>query len=163
MSDSRDLIRAIMDEDFVSAKELTNSLLFSTVADNIDDVRAEVGQSIYGDIDEKWDTSTVVSPSEKGEHTKKSVAELKKQLSALKSSGPHKKGSPEYGNMKELQFAIRAKTGWGSVEEGKDYDQDGTVEAPKDEVLGSRINAAVKAGKLTPAQAAKTKNKGKYR
>jgi len=51
MSDSRDLIRAIMDEDFVAAKELTNSLLFSTVADNIDDVRAEVGQSIYGDID----------------------------------------------------------------------------------------------------------------
>jgi hypothetical protein len=49
MSDSRDLIRAIMDEDFVAAKELTNSLLFSTVADNIDDVRAEVGQSIYGD------------------------------------------------------------------------------------------------------------------
>jgi hypothetical protein len=40
-----------MDEDFVAAKELTNSLLFSTVADNIDDVRAEVGQSIYGDID----------------------------------------------------------------------------------------------------------------
>jgi len=51
MSDSRDLIRAIMDEDFVAAKELTNSLLFSTVADNIDDVRAEVGQSIYGEID----------------------------------------------------------------------------------------------------------------
>jgi hypothetical protein len=51
MSDSRDLIRAIMDEDFVAAKELTNSLLFSTVADNIDDVRAEVGQDIYGDID----------------------------------------------------------------------------------------------------------------
>lgn len=98
MSDSRDLIRAIMDEDFVAAKELTNSLLFSTVADNIDDVRAEVGQGIYGDI-----------------------------------------------------------------EEAKDYDQDGTVEAPKDEVLGSRINAAVKAGKMTPAQAAKTKNKGKYR
>jgi hypothetical protein len=87
-----------MDEDFVAAKELTNSLLFSTVADNIDDVRAEVGQSIYGDI-----------------------------------------------------------------EEAMDYDQDGTVEAPKDEVLGSRINAAVKAGKMTPAQAAKTKNKGKYR
>lgn len=98
MSDSRDLIRAIMDEDFVAAKELTNSLLFSTVADNIDDVRAEVGQGIYGDI-----------------------------------------------------------------EEAKDYDQDGTVETPKDEVLGSRINAAVKAGKMTPAQAAKTKNKGKYR
>ena len=98
MSDSRDIIRAIMDEDFVAAKELTNSLLFSTVADNIDDVRAEVGQSIYGDI-----------------------------------------------------------------EEAKDYDKDGTIESPKDEVLGSRINAAVKSGKLSPQQAAKTKNKGMYR
>jgi len=97
MSDSRDLIRAIMDEDFVSAKELTNSLLFSTVADNIEDVRAEVGQSIYGDI-----------------------------------------------------------------EEAKDYDLDGRFENPKNEVHGSRINAAVKAGRLSPAQAARTKSKGKY-
>lgn len=98
MSDSRELIRAIMDEDFVTAKEITNGLLFSTVADHIDDVKAEVGMNLFDEL-----------------------------------------------------------------EEGKDYDKDGTIESPKDEVLGSRINAAVKAGKLSPQQAAKTKNKGMYR
>ena len=98
MSDSRELIRAIMDEDFVSAEEITNGLLFSTVADHIDDVKAEVGMNLFDEL-----------------------------------------------------------------EEGKDYDKDGTIESPKDEVLGSRINAAVKSGKLSPQQAAKTKNKGMYR
>jgi len=101
MSDSRELIRAIMDEDFVSAKEITNGLLFSTVADHIDDVKAEVGMNLFDDLDEQM-----------------------------------------------------AKA---------DFDKDGTRETAQQEVLGSRINAAVKSGKLSPEQAAKTKNKGKYR
>ena len=123
MATSNNLIRAIMDEDFVSAKELTNNLLFAAVADELEAARMEVGTNLFG-CDEC--DSEEVSEG---------------YMSANRYSGgtlPKKKVS-------------------------KDYDKDGTVESPKDEVLGSRINAAVKSGNLTPAQAAKTKNKGMYR
>jgi hypothetical protein len=68
-------------------------------------------------LDEKWGKPTVVSPEEKGKYSGKSKAELLKSYNALKKSGPHKKGSPEYGRMRELAFAIRAKSGWGKVDE----------------------------------------------
>ena len=64
---------------------------------------------------EKWATSTQVSSSEKGKYAGKTKAELLKQYNHLKSTGPHKKGSPEYGRMRELAFAIWAKSGWGKV------------------------------------------------
>lgn len=66
-------------------------------------------------INEKWGTETQVSPQEKGKYAGKTKAELLKQYNALKKSGPHKKGSPEYSRMRELAFAIRAKSGWGKV------------------------------------------------
>lgn len=68
-------------------------------------------------VAEKWDTETKVAPSEQGKYSGKTVEDLRKSLVALKKSGPHAKGSKEYGRMKELQFAIRAKTGWGKVDE----------------------------------------------
>ena len=68
-------------------------------------------------INEKWDTKTVVSPREKGEYAGKTKAELLKSYNTLKQSGPHKQGSPEFGRMRELAFAIRAKSGWGKVKE----------------------------------------------
>lgn len=67
------------------------------------------------DLDEKWGKSTVVSPEERGKYKGKTLADLHKAYNALKASGPHPKGSPEYGRMHELAFAIRAKTGWGKV------------------------------------------------
>lgn len=67
------------------------------------------------ELDEKWGTATKVSPAEKGKYSGKNVDELLKSYRALKKSGPHKRGSPEYGRMRELAFAIRAKTGWGGV------------------------------------------------
>ena len=66
-------------------------------------------------LDEKWGKSTVVSPEEKGKYHGKSKAELLAAYNKLKASGPHKKGSAEYGRMRELAFAIRAKSGWGKV------------------------------------------------
>jgi len=66
-------------------------------------------------IDEKWGTTTKVSPEERGKYKGKTKAELLKSYNELKASGPHKKGSPEYGRMRELAFAIRAKSGWGKV------------------------------------------------
>jgi hypothetical protein len=69
------------------------------------------------DLQEKWDEPTRVAPSEKGKYKGKTKAELKKQYDRLKASGPHKKGSPEFGRMRELAFAIRAKSDWGKVDE----------------------------------------------
>lgn len=70
-----------------------------------------------GAIEEKWGTPTKVSPEEKGKYAGKSKAELLKQYNALKDSGPHSKGSPAYGKMRELAFAIRAKSNWGKVKD----------------------------------------------
>ena len=75
------------------------------------------GHEIAKKIDEKWDTETTVSPEEKGKYKGRSKAELLKQYNALKASGPHKKGSKEYGTMRELAFAIRAKSNWGKVKD----------------------------------------------
>lgn len=70
-----------------------------------------------GQLVEKWGTPTKVNPKEKGKYAGKTKAELLKSYNALKKSGPHKKGSPEYGRMRELAFAIRAKSGWGKVKD----------------------------------------------
>ncbi len=67
-------------------------------------------------IGEKWGEETKVSPSERGKYKGKTIEELRKSYNALKASGPHHKGSHEYGRMRELAFAIRAKTGWGGVD-----------------------------------------------
>lgn len=71
-------------------------------------------------IEEKWGTQTKVSPSEKGKYEGKTKSELLSQYNKLKASGPHKKGSPAYGKMRELAFAIRAKSGWGKVKDDDD-------------------------------------------
>ena len=68
------------------------------------------------DLNEKWGEETQVSASERGKYKGKSLEELRKSYNALKKSGPHKRGSPEHGRMRELAFAIRAKTGWGGVD-----------------------------------------------
>jgi len=67
-------------------------------------------------LSEKWGTETQVSPQERGKYSGKTKAELLKAYNTLKKSGPHPKGSDEYGRMRELAFAIRAKTGWGKVQ-----------------------------------------------
>jgi hypothetical protein len=123
MSTSHNLIRAIVDEDFVSAKELTNNLVFTAVSDQLDQLKQEVAANLFTECEE---CGSDVSEG---------------YMSANRYSG---------GTLPKKKI-------------NKDYDKDGTVETPQDEVLGSRINAAVKSGNLTPAQAAKTKNKGMFR
>jgi hypothetical protein len=68
------------------------------------------------DLNEKWGTETRVSAQERGKYTGKTKEDLLKNYRALKKSGPHARGSAEYGRMRELAFAIRAKSGWGKVE-----------------------------------------------
>jgi len=77
---------------------------------------------------EKWAGDVKLNPAKKGMFKGKTKAELEKQLAALHKSGPHKKGSPEYTKQQELNFAIRAKSGWkDDMEEGagaKDWHDD---------------------------------------
>ena len=59
-------------------------------------------------VNEKWAHKAHINPKEKGKHSDKSVSELRSELAKAKKSG-------NTGLMKELNFAIRAKTGWGKV------------------------------------------------
>lgn len=72
---------------------------------------------IQAELEEKWGTETKVSAAERGKYEGKTKAELLRMYHDLKSRGPHKKGSKEYGRMRELAFAIRAKSDWGKVEQ----------------------------------------------
>ena len=75
----------------------------------------ENSESKEKNVSESWADSKPLNPAKKGMFDGMSKAELEKELAALKQSGPHKKGSPEYTKEKELAFAIRAKSGWGKV------------------------------------------------
>jgi hypothetical protein len=94
---------------------------FYNLNKKLDEIRAtpelKHGQLNESVVAEKWGTETNVSPEEKGKYAGKGKAELLKAYNALKASGPHKKGSPEFGKMRELAFAIRAKSDWGKVKE----------------------------------------------
>jgi hypothetical protein len=68
------------------------------------------------ELDEKWGTPTKVAASERGKYKGRSLEDLRSAYKALKASGPHSRGSEEFGRMRELAFAIRAKTGWGGVD-----------------------------------------------
>lgn len=87
-------------------------------------------------IEEKWDVDYKVSPSEKGKYDGMTVSELESELKKLKDSGPHEMGTAAYGKMKELMFAIRAKTGWGSVSESQNLNESLTVWIVKDPSTG---------------------------
>jgi len=68
-----------------------------------------------GMMGENWGVKNAVHPSKKGMFKGKTKGELKKQVSKLKATEPHKKGSAAYTKQKELNFAIRAKSGWGKA------------------------------------------------
>ena len=72
-------------------------------------------KEITEQLDEKWGKPTRVSPEERGKYRGKTKAELLAAYNKLKASGPHPRGTPEFGRMRELAFAIRAKSGWGQV------------------------------------------------
>lgn len=71
----------------------------------------------------KWGKEDVVNPSEKGKYDGKTKADLKKMLRDVKEKQESYKEShdgkakKEYTDkIKELNFAIRAKSDWGEVE-----------------------------------------------
>jgi len=73
-------------------------------------------RKIQSKLFEKWDKEVKTPKSERGKYDGKSLGWLRKELAKLKKSGPHKRRSKEFKKMKELEFAIRAKTGWGKVD-----------------------------------------------
>lgn len=83
---------------------------------------------------EAWGVTMKTDPKERGKHADKTVAQLRSQLKGLKAKGPHSRESKEYGLMKELQFAIRAKTGWGKV--GASVEKDSADLAERKAKLG---------------------------
>jgi hypothetical protein len=80
--------------------------------------KSVAGRKHHEELDEKFATPAKVNPAKKGMFAGKTKAELQKQYNRLKATGPHHKGSPEFTKMKELAFAIRAKSGWGKMDEG---------------------------------------------
>jgi len=68
-------------------------------------------------LEEKWKGDADIEAT--GEYADKTVAELRKMYNALKKSGPHKAGSEPNTKMKQIAFAIRAKTGFGKVGESE--------------------------------------------
>lgn len=61
-------------------------------------------------LSEKWKKSHTVPKEERGKHSNKSVSELRNQLKKAKERG-------DTDLVRELNFAIRANTGWGKVKE----------------------------------------------
>lgn len=69
-------------------------------------------------LEEKWGVTDAVSSKEKGKYNNWTLADLRSERSKLKAK---KERTPaESGKLKELNFAIRAKTGWGKVTEESD-------------------------------------------
>jgi len=79
----------------------------------------QVGAMKEDELDEKIEGGIKLNPEKKGMFDGKTKSELMSQYNKLKASGPHKLGSSESTKMKELAFAIRAKSGWGKVKEAE--------------------------------------------
>ena len=78
-------------------------------------MRENLEDQVEAAVSEKWKGDAEIEPT--GEYSNRTVSSLRKEYKKLKDSGPHEKGSDDYEKMRELAFAIRAKTGWGKVEE----------------------------------------------
>lgn len=85
-------------------------------SDKSDQYLSRRRKAIAKDIEEGWDTATQVNPNERGKYEGKTKEELLAQYNALKKTGPHPKGTPQYSKMRELAFAVRAKSNWGKVQ-----------------------------------------------
>ena len=188
MSTPHDLIRAIIDEDFVAAKEITNNLVFTAVSDELEVAKMEVASTLFPTEDavDEAVTAKRIRILRKAQRTGKPVTgdtkdfmnrsyarKLYKLKSKEKGLGESEMSANRYGGGKPF-FPNAPKKGSAATVAGgkglhkgnmsaKDFDQDGKIESPKDEVHGSHINAAVKSRKLSPNAASKTKSKGKYR
>lgn len=152
MSNAHDLIKAIIDEDFISAKEITNNLVFAAVSNELEVAKMEVASALFPTEDAVDEAVTA------------------KRIRILRKS--QRTGKPVTGDTKDWMnrsyarklYKLKSKEkglGEGKMS-AKDFDRDGKIETAQKETFGSRINAAVKSGNLSPRAAHRTKNQGKY-
>ena len=66
-------------------------------------------------IEEKWGTDYETPEKKRGMWDGYSKADLEAERSKLKSSGPHDADSAKATRLKQVNFALRAKSGWGKV------------------------------------------------
>lgn len=94
-------------------------------AKELGEIGQEIGNS-FSMATKAWGVETEVDPREEGKYSGRSVESLREEYNELKGQGPHKEDSAKDKKMKELAFAIRAKTGWGKVgaKKGKDKKKD---------------------------------------
>jgi bacterioferritin len=93
----------------------------------------------------KWGGSGEIDQSEAGKYNGWTLEDLRKKLKELKDSGPHKEGSPEFEQQNEIEFAIRAKTGWGKVTSSVNVSMGAPI-VPNKETLLPLLNKAVASG-----------------
>ena len=120
MSNAHDLIKAIIDEDFISAKEITNNLVFAAVSNELEVAKMEVASTLFpAEIDE-------------------TASRTGKRLRILRKS--QRTGKPVTGETKDWMnrsyarklHKLRSTGRTGELGEGKmsakDFDQDGKIE-----------------------------------
>lgn len=67
------------------------------------------------EINEKWDSKVEVPKKEKGKYKEWTLTELKEERAKLKDK--KSKTATESSKLREINFAIRAKTGWGKIKD----------------------------------------------
>lgn len=93
---------------YANSKKEARTLAKEKLSKKFNNYKVRRIQEDYSSLTEKWKEPAEVAPSEKGKHSDKSVEELRSQLAKAKKAG-------NTSLVKELNFAIRAKTGWGKV------------------------------------------------
>ena len=77
--------------------------------------KAQELSGLLDSIEEKWGGDTELNPKKKGMWDGWSKSDLEAERGKLKGSGPHDAGSAKATRLKEVNFALRAKSGWGKV------------------------------------------------
>lgn len=112
---SQKLIRAIVDEDFVTAKELTSNLLYKAVSDRLDDVKREVAANIFKDCETCGDdvSEGMMSANRYGGGTlPKGKPSTKAQRAKALKGNQHKIDANKNGKIDAEDFKIlRSKKG----------------------------------------------------
>lgn len=65
-------------------------------------------------VEEKWSNPAFIPEKEKGKHSGKTIEELKSAREKLKAK--KERTAAETSELKSINFAIRARTGWKSID-----------------------------------------------
>lgn len=77
-------------------------------------IRLKCKMKLLQELTEKWKKDYEVEKGEKGKYKGKSLSELRSMRETLKAKEDRTEAETE--KLREINFAIRAKTGWGDVD-----------------------------------------------